>query len=133
MPIDYSKYPPGWFTRIRPEILERDNHQCKFCGLPNGAEVTRVKIFNRVRWFPSFEAFLNSEFYSKNARYKILPTCKVVLTIAHLDHDESNWNIKMDRLAALCQRCHLVYDAQHKATKRKKQFVLRFSKRTRRE
>ena len=44
---------------------------------------------------------------------------KIVLTIAHLDHDEENWNISYDRLAALCQRCHLRYDAKEKARRRK--------------
>ena len=31
---------------------------------------------------------------------------RVVLTIAHLDHDPENWNVTDDRLAALCQACH---------------------------
>lgn len=34
----------------------------------------------------------------------------VVLTIAHLDHNESDWNVSDDRLKALCQRCHLAHD-----------------------
>jgi hypothetical protein len=39
----------------------------------------------------------------------------VVLTIAHLDHDIGNNDD--GNLAALCQRCHLRYDAkQHAAT-----------------
>ena len=36
---------------------------------------------------------------------------RVVLTVAHLDHDTRN-NAD-DNLRALCQRCHLRYDAQH--------------------
>ena len=39
---------------------------------------------------------------------------KVVLTIAHLDHDEGNHDVKDDRLQALCQKCHLAYDAEEK-------------------
>lgn len=41
---------------------------------------------------------------------------KVVLTVAHLDHDITNnsfFNLK-----ALCQKCHLEYDAPMKARKR---------------
>jgi len=38
----------------------------------------------------------------------------VVLTIAHLDHDETNMDIKDDRLMAMCQWCHLNYDAVEK-------------------
>jgi hypothetical protein len=34
----------------------------------------------------------------------------VVLTIAHLDHDTTN--NEDSNLAALCQRCHLTYDAK---------------------
>ena len=39
---------------------------------------------------------------------------KVVLTIAHLDHDELNHSVTLERLAALCQLCHLRYDAKEK-------------------
>ena len=36
---------------------------------------------------------------------------KVVLTVAHLDHTPANCT--PDNLRALCQRCHLRYDAKH--------------------
>lgn len=39
---------------------------------------------------------------------------KVVLTVAHLDHDETNHKVILDRLKALCQICHLRYDAKEK-------------------
>ena len=38
---------------------------------------------------------------------------KVVLTIAHLDHTPENCD--MSNLRALCQKCHLTYDAKHHA------------------
>ena len=37
---------------------------------------------------------------------------RIVLTVAHLDHDATNWEIEIDRLRALCQRCHIRYDKQ---------------------
>jgi hypothetical protein len=37
----------------------------------------------------------------------------VVLTVAHLDHDETHDSD--EDLAAMCQRCHLTYDAPHHA------------------
>jgi len=51
---------------------------------------------------------------------------KVVLTVAHLDHDPSN--CAESNLRALCQRCHIRYDArQHAksatATRRRKQLA----------
>jgi len=39
---------------------------------------------------------------------------RVVLTIAHLDHDPENWDVKDERLAALCQKCHLAYDRKER-------------------
>ena len=44
---------------------------------------------------------------------------KIILTIAHLDHDEENQNVQDDRLAALCQKCHLKYDAPEKSKRRR--------------
>lgn len=41
----------------------------------------------------------------------------IVLTVAHLDHDPAN--CADDNLAALCQRCHLGYDAGHHADTRR--------------
>ena len=44
---------------------------------------------------------------------------KIVLTIAHLDHDKQNHDISLDRLKALCQKCHLQYDMQKHVANRK--------------
>ncbi len=38
---------------------------------------------------------------------------KVVLTIAHMDHDETHAD--PERCRALCQKCHLSWDAKHHA------------------
>lgn len=41
---------------------------------------------------------------------------RVILTVAHLDHDPANCS--EDNLLAMCQRCHLAYDAElHRATR----------------
>lgn len=41
----------------------------------------------------------------------------VVLTIAHMDHDESHAD--PERCRALCQRCHNIWDAPHRAANRR--------------
>lgn len=42
---------------------------------------------------------------------------RVVLTVAHIDHDKSN--NRFSNLAALCQRCHLNHDRhQHNLSRR---------------
>jgi len=42
---------------------------------------------------------------------------KVVLTVAHIDHDKKN--NRFSNLAALCQRCHLAHDLPHHINNRK--------------
>ena len=42
---------------------------------------------------------------------------KVVLTVAHIDHDKKN--NKFNNLAALCQRCHLRHDLPQHVENRK--------------
>ena len=44
---------------------------------------------------------------------------KIILTIAHLDHDKLNHDVALDRLVALCQRCHLKYDKSERVRNRK--------------
>ena len=109
MPIDYSKYPKNWKTEIRPRILKRANNCCEFCGIENNSTVYREKNKSGTIWHRKME---EAPIHWRN--YPI----KVVLTIAHLDHDETNHNVKDERLAALCQLCHLRYDAKEKYRRR---------------
>lgn len=110
MPIDYKKYPSNWKTEIRPRILARANNTCEFCGLENKTFVPSSKKGNKTYW----GGLSLYEWYS--TPFKMV---QVVLTVAHLDHDEENHNIKDERLRALCQLCHLRYDAPEKARRRK--------------
>lgn len=105
MPIDYSKYPPNWLTEIRPRILSRANNCCEECGFENGQIVCSYKENGVTVWAHTLFADLIPQNYKE---------VKVVLTIAHLDHDEQNQNITDDRLKAMCQLCHLRYDAEEK-------------------
>lgn len=41
MPINYKNYLADWLSTIRPRILARDGNKCKFCQVPNGADVQR--------------------------------------------------------------------------------------------
>jgi len=109
MPINYSRYPKNW-KELREEVLERAKDKCEFCGVRNGSIGYRdngkfVEVENSIE--------LDSDFCD-NIKF-----IKIVLTIAHLDHDEENHDVKIERLAALCQRCHLVYDIDEKRRRRK--------------
>lgn len=50
--------------------------------------------------------------------YSIKPTgSKVVLTVAHIDHDKTN--NRFNNLAALCNGCHLRHDVKQHVANRK--------------
>jgi len=113
MPIDYKNYPDNWKTEIRPRILERDNHQCKFCKVKNYATGWRVKDGENQGEFVSCSMDVIDEVIPRDCK-----PIKIVLTVAHLDHklelhDDTN-------LAALCQRCHLEYDRAQNIINRRK-------------
>ena len=98
MSIDYSIYPKNW-KEIRLRILERAENRCE-CEGECGLHTTTGRCVE------------------KNGTAAIYANGKIVLTIAHLDHDERNHDVTDDRLKALCQRCHLRYDVPEKKKRR---------------
>lgn len=92
MPCNYKRYPADWKTVIRPRILKRAGHRCE--GSPA---------------YPDCRAF--------NHVLHPVTRSKVVLTIAHLNHDTTD--NRDENLRAWCQRCHLTYDAVYHAANRK--------------
>ena len=120
MPIDYKKYPPNWLSEIRPRILERADYTCEFedCDFKHGEEVWAVRYRGKTTgWYRDFEEASNQKVTREMKNGKIIPNpkkVKIVLTIAHLDHDEHNHDVKDERLKAACQLCHLRYDAKEK-------------------
>ena len=104
MPIDYKKYPKDW-KEIRLKILTRAKDRCELCHVRNHALGARDK---NGEWHDeddihSMNASLGEELFGD------LPKMiRIVLTVAHLDHDISNNAVS--NLRALCQRCHLAHD-----------------------
>lgn len=118
MPVDYSTYHPEWFTRIRPAILERAGEKCESCGVENGRHIVRSSE-NPERYL-YFDFSVEYTYTYPNGRWIKLSEVpeeysgdpiKVVLTVAHLDHDKGN--NAYENLRAWCQRCHLNYDRAH--------------------
>ena len=113
MPIDYKKYPKNW-AELRAQVLDRAYNCCEFCGLANYAVGYRMPdgqfLFHHIA--KQKYQYEHDIFLAGGRRTRI------VLTIAHLDHDETNHNVSIDRLRALCQRCHLRYDIQEKKKRR---------------
>lgn len=120
MPIDYKKYPSNWLKEIRPKIMKRANNtcECEGCDFKHLEEVWAVRYRGRTTgWFRDFDVANSYPKTIEGKLGKIIPNpkkVKVILTIAHLDHDETNHEVTDDRLKAMCQICHLRYDAKEK-------------------
>jgi hypothetical protein len=122
MPIDYSKYPPDW-AEIRARILKRAGELrddagniikeacCEHCGIENHS-LYRTKDLSRkpLKKVNSMTAVLENGNFCRVGQ----GISRIVLTIAHLDHDEKNWAVSDERLRALCQKDHLQYDVLEK-------------------
>lgn len=108
MPIDYTKYNSEWFTRIRPEALEKAKHKCEICGVKNYAIGYRDKEGNFV------ECDLFMQAWARNNNFRVF---KIILTISHQDHDIDN--NEPENLKALCQKHHLQHDQEQHIMNRK--------------
>jgi hypothetical protein len=94
------------------------------CGRMNGEtiEVPEEDMFFQIGMpiDPNLFQMAYREWSPERDRYieRIDPRTftKVVLTVAHLDHTPENCH--PNNLKAMCQRCHLAYDAQHHAQTR---------------
>jgi hypothetical protein len=110
MPIDYKKYPSDW-QQTRNRILERAKNTCECCSLEKHSTVWSFRNLEKVTVWSKDLPYIRS--------FSIDPKeVKVVLTIAHLDHDETNHQVTDERLKAMCQLCHLRYDAKEKVIRR---------------
>lgn len=110
-PCDYSKYPPNWKTEIRPVVLLRAKNCCEECGIENYS----VGYRDSTGEFKKCHNWLYKESQYTPEGFKVI---KIVLTIAHIDHDITNNDPA--NLKALCQRCHLSLDRdQHRQSSRK--------------
>lgn len=117
MPIDYSRYPPNWKDLVK-QVKKRSGDCCEECGLKNGQIVWSVSFHIRDQngryklrklWFSN-----ENDAKREAGPAKVVTPVRVVLTTAHLDHDEENHEVTIDRLRHMCQVCHLRYDAMEK-------------------
>ena len=99
-PENAARYPKNW-KQIRVHILERAGNKCEECGVPNYAY--RAKNGD---WATNYDMLTAMTAMDENP-------IRIVLTIAHLDHQPEN--CQDDNLKAMCQRCHLTYDAKEHA------------------
>ncbi len=119
MPCNYKLYPKNWLSEIRPRILQRANYTCEMpgCNFQHLETIWAVRHKGKSTWFRSHdEALKQPRTISGSTKRQIQnpKPVRVILTIAHLDHDECNPDVTDERLMAMCQLCHLRYDAPEK-------------------
>lgn len=110
-PENRALYPKDW-KAIRAEVLDRAGHQCERCGVQNHVCGLRAKNGD---WYDEKQINgMNSDWGCALFGYW-RPPIRIVLTIAHLDHNPRNNGEPGARpnLQALCQKCHLDHDRDH--------------------
>lgn len=121
MPIrdeNRARYPKDW-PQISKAIRERAGQKCEKCGAPNGELIRRGKTADgqHVWRLCSDSAFMDGVCAetgllapdSMEDEVGYGAAVRVVLTVAHLDHQPENCD--PENLRAWCQRCHNTYDA----------------------
>jgi hypothetical protein len=94
-PENRDRYPDNW-PDISASIRQRSGGQCECRGECGRGHRGRCRAWN-------------------GNRHPVTGS-KVVLTVAHLDHTPENCD--PENLRAMCQACHLSYDAIHHAATR---------------
>lgn len=121
-PENMARYPggsiksPEW-RAIRKRIGARSGWRCETCGAPHMTIVARGSFSGRDAYMivDTGEVF-DAETGLKMATMKLSAfgayrVLKIILTVAHLNHDETD--SRDANLAHLCQRHHLRLDAKH--------------------
>ena len=116
-----ERYPADWHA-LSLAIRERagqtcectgqcgDDHDGGRCEAPNGEPILRYSV-DPWRWVLASEATWEIAALCRS------PATYVVLTVAHLDHDEGN--SAPSNLLGCCQRCHLRIDSVDNARRRR--------------
>lgn len=121
-PEDRAKYPSDW-KQISRRIRTRARDRCERCGAPNHTQIARGVGEHEGTYSLGDGSVYDAE--TGKALGTVFTGCctegwrpvRVVLTVAHLNHDPSD--CRDENLQALCQRCHLRLDrAQHLASAR---------------
>lgn len=116
-PENRDRYPDNW-SEISRQIREAANNTCEKCGTMNGANIRRGKTAEGTPvWRPASWP-VNLDGMSSETGETVIGSCgdlvnygdpvRVVLTVAHLDHQPENCD--PENLRAWCQRCHNIYD-----------------------
>lgn len=127
MPINYKNYCKDWKLRSKFIRFFRAKNKCEVCKIENYNFILRgfykglpvYQDMDGAIFSEKTSEYLGSDYVGEVDNEMKNKFIKVVLTVAHLDHDIKNnsfFNLK-----AMCQKCHNNYDKEHrKETRRNK-------------
>jgi len=115
-PDQRALYPRDWKAISKRIREERAGNQCERCKAPNGQTIARgmaqhagtYMLEDGETFNDATGAYLGP---NRGSEYELDRMVRVVLTVAHLDHDPTHNDDS--NLAALCQKCHLAHDREH--------------------
>lgn len=115
-PDQRALYPKDWKAISKRIREERAGNKCEQCKAPNGQYVARGMAQHAGTYMledgETFDDTTGAHLgASRGSEYELDRMVRIVLTVAHLDHDPSN-NAD-ENLRALCQKCHLRHDQAH--------------------
>jgi hypothetical protein len=114
-------YPANWKSEIVPAVRKRSGNRCEKCGVRHGQLIARTTdgrgfIHIGMAFFPS-SPVIDADTGMATGQYaadvQLQPVIKIILTVAHLNHDEAD--CRMENLAHWCQLHHNRLDAKHRA------------------
>lgn len=111
-PENRSRYPKHW-KAIVAQVRERSGDRCEGspafpdCRVPNGAVGYRVD----GKWVELGASLDEASHLIDSGWADGFKVTRIVLTTGHLDHVPEHCDLA--NLRHWCQRCHLVYDADH--------------------
>lgn len=120
-PENKGLYPANW-KEVVAAIRERSGDRCELCGVMNGHLIERNAEGSlwRYQFAPAicFHIGTYAKHYLSPAADDWRPPIRIILTVAHLDHDPRNND--PENLRHWCQYHHNNYDAAHRAENRRK-------------
>jgi len=118
-PENCARYPSDW-KQISLRIRKEAGNRCEWCNAPNGEIIARGEgVYTGQYMLANGETYRDTDgswFGMSRGSEFTGRMVKIVLTVAHLDHQPEN--VERSNLAALCQKCHLNYDKDHHAKNR---------------
>lgn len=120
-PENKARYPANW-SQISYAIREAAGWKCEWCAVRDAEIGARIN----GEWYAAQPSGSAPHDRPKAGMVSVCrrgdeiierKTMRIVLTVAHLDHNPENCH--PDNLRALCQQCHNRYDAANRATGRR--------------